>query len=176
MKKLFAMILSLCLLCACCAFAEEEVAELNWADFEEKAAAYPGSFKMLDVWNLVIYVPDSFQAVEATEEQKAAGVFFILQDEAGYRVTGTFQSLGDYDASYLLSELKKAGAEEMKDILVNGIPAMDYDLVANNTKTANLVIYSSEENSFLTISFAPADNEAFQEIMAVMASSIQVAE
>ena len=40
MKKLFALILSLCLLAACCAFAEEAeedngIPEINWADFEE---------------------------------------------------------------------------------------------------------------------------------------------
>ena len=43
MKKLLALVMSLCLLCACCAYAEETV-EINWADVEEQASSIEGQF------------------------------------------------------------------------------------------------------------------------------------
>ena len=42
MKKLLALVMSLCLLCACCAYAEETV-EINWSDVEEQASAIEGN-------------------------------------------------------------------------------------------------------------------------------------
>ena len=47
MKKLLALVMSLCLLCACCAYAEETV-EINWSDVEEQASAIEGQFAPMD--------------------------------------------------------------------------------------------------------------------------------
>ena len=43
MKKLFALLLALCLMLCACAYAEE-TNEINWADVEEKAAQIEGQF------------------------------------------------------------------------------------------------------------------------------------
>ena len=41
MKKLFALLMALCLMLCACAYAEE-TAEINWSDVEEKAAQIEG--------------------------------------------------------------------------------------------------------------------------------------
>lgn len=177
MKKLFALMLALCMLCGCCAFAEETTTEFSWSDVEELAASYPGAFMEVGVGNLIMYVPESFYAVEPTDEQKGAGVFFILEDEAGYRIVGTYQSLGEYDLAGFVAELVKAGATDIAEIAVNDIPCMEYDLeTADGTKTGNVVYYSQEDNTVLTFSYAPVDNEAFQPISMVVMASVQAGE
>ena len=174
MKKLFALLTVLCLLCSCCVFADE-VVEISWEDVEEAAANYPGSIQNLGVYSMGLYVPDSFQAVEITEEQKAAGIFFILQNEAGYRVVGTYQSLGDNNVEYLIDELQKAGATGIAEISINELPAIEYDLqTADGVQSSSLVYFNANDNTFLTISFAPTDNEDFQEVAKIIVASIQL--
>ncbi len=174
MKKLFALLTILCLLCSCCALADE-VVEISWEDVEEAAANYPGSIQNLGVYSMGMYIPDSFQAVEITEEQKAAGIFFILQNEAGYRVVGTYQSMGDNNVEYLIDELQKAGATGIAEISINELPAIEYDLqTADGVQSSSLVYYNANDNTFMTISFAPTDNEDFQEVAKVIMASIQL--
>ena len=174
MKKLFALFTVLCLLCGCCALAVADV-EISWEQVEGEAANYPGSIKGLGVYSMGMYIPDSFQAVELTEEQKAAGIFFILQDEAGYRLVGTYQSLGENTVDYLIDELKKAGATDIAEISINELPAIEYDLqTADGVKTSNLVYYNANDNTFLTLSFAPMDNEAFQKVATIVMASVQL--
>ena len=172
MKKLFALMTVLCLLC-CCALAE--TAEASWEQVEETAtAAYPGSIIPLGVYSLGMYVPDSFHTVEVTDEQKAAGVFFILEDDNGCRISGTYQSLGDNDVDYLVDELTKAGATDLADIVINEIPAINYDLVSNGVQTSNLLYFNANDNTFLTLSFGPMDNEDFQPIASIIVASVQL--
>ena len=174
MKKLFALFTVLCLLCSCCAFADE-VVEFSWEEVEEDAAKYPGSIQNLGVYSMGMYIPDSFQDVELTEEQKAAGIIFIRQDEAGYRLVGSYQSLGDNNVEYLMDELQKAGATDISEISINELPAINYDLqTADGLQTSSLVFYNANDNTFLTLSFAPVENEGFQEIAKIMMASVQL--
>lgn len=174
MKKLFALLTILCLLCSCCALADETV-EISWEDVEEEAANYPGSIQNLGVYSMGMYIPDSFQAVEITEEQKAAGIIFILQNEAGFRLVGTYQSLGDNNVEYLIDELQKAGATGISEISINELPAIEYDLLTpDGVQSSSLVYFNANDNTFLTISFAPIDNEDFQEVVKIIMASIQL--
>lgn len=176
MKKLFALMLALCLMGSCCAFAEEESKELNWEEVEALSAQYEGSLKAIADTGLAMYVPDSFAAAELTEEQIAQGNFFLLKDENNYRVSAMLQSLGSLELSDFVAEQLKAGATEMEEIALNGIPAMSYDFEVNGEKIGCITFYNDTDNTVLTLSFAPADNEAYQEIIALMMGSIQAAE
>ena len=110
-----------------------------------------------------------------TEEQKAAGVIFILQNEAGFRLVGTYQSLGDNNVEYLIDELQKAGATGISEISINELPAIEYDLLTpDGVQSSSLVYFNANDNTFLTISFAPIDNEDFQEVVKIIMASIQL--
>lgn len=181
MKKLFALILSLCLLAACCAFAEEAeedngMPEINWADFEEAASQIDGQFVAIADLGLKMFVPAVFGNAEVSEEQKAAGVIAILStaDGAG-RVSITYQNLGEMDDEAFVEELEKAGATDIDPAILNGGDAMSYDLEVNGTKTTNVVI-PFEGGDIVTFSFAPMDDEGFKGVAAIMIASIQDAE
>ena len=68
MKKLLALVMSLCLLCACCAYAEETV-EINWSDVEEQASAIEGQFAPIADLGVMMFIPAVFGSAEVTEEQ-----------------------------------------------------------------------------------------------------------
>ena len=57
---------------------------------------------------------------------------------------------------------------------MNEIPAINYDLVINEVQTSNLVFYNANDNTFLTLSFGPTDNEDFRPISSIMVASIQL--
>ena len=179
MKKLFALILSLCLLAACCAFAEEaenNLPEINWADFEGAASQIDGQFVAIADLGLKMFVPAIFGNAEVSEEQKAAGVIAILStaDGAG-RVSITYQSLGEMEDDQFEEELVKAGATDIEYAKLNGGDAMSYDLEINGTKTSNIVI-PFDDGTIVTFSFAPMDDEGFKEVAGIMTASIQDAE
>ena len=171
MKKLIALLMTLCLLCAC-AYAEETT-EMNWADVEEAASAIEGQFCPIADLGVMMFIPSIFGSVEVTDEQKAAGVIALLSttDGAG-RISFTYQDLGDMDGEAFVAELTKAGATDIDPIILNGRTGINYDLEMNGVKTTNVVI-SVDETKILTISFAPMDDEGFAELAQIMAASIQ---
>ena len=174
MKKLLAIVMSLCLLCAC-AYAEEPV-EINWADVEEQASAIEGQFAPIADLGVMMFIPAVFGSAEVTEEQKAAGVIALLStaDGAG-RVSFTYQDLGEMDGEAYAAELVKAGATDLEFATLNGRTALSYELVINDVKTMNVVI-DIDETKILTVSFAPMDDEGFAAVAQIMAASLQDAQ
>ena len=175
MKKLLALVMSLCLLCACCAYAEETV-EINWSDVEEQASSIEGQFAPIADLGVMMFIPAVFGSAEVTEEQKAAGVIALLTtaDGAG-RVSFTYQDLGGMDGDAFVAELEKAGATDIEVAVLNGRNALSYDLVVNGVKSSNVVI-DVDETKILTISFAPMDDEGFAELAGILTASIQDAQ
>ena len=174
MKKLIALLMTLCLLCAC-AYAEETT-EMNWADDEEATSDIEGQFCPIADLGVMMFIPSIFGSVEVTDEQKAAGVIALLSttDGAG-RISFTYQDPGDMDGEAFVAELTKAGATDIDPIILNGRTGINYDLEMNGVKTTNVVI-SVDETKILTISFAPMDDEGFAELAQIMAASIQDAQ
>ena len=175
MKKLFALLMALCLMLCACAYAEE-TKEINWSDFEEQAAQIEGQFCPIADLGVMMYIPSIFGTVELSDEQKAAGVIALLStaDGAG-RISFTYQDLGDMEADAYLEELAKAGATDFEVAVLNGRNALSYDLVVNDVKTTNVVV-EIEDAKMLTISFAPMDDEGFAELAGILTASIQNAQ
>ena len=175
MKKLFALLLALCLMLCACAYAEK-TAEINWADVEEKAAQIEGQFAPIADLGVMMYIPSIFGSVEVSDEQKAAGVIALLStaDGAG-RISFTYQDLGGMDGDAFVAELEKAGATDIEVAVLNGRNALSYDLVVNGVKSSNVVI-DVDETKILTISFAPMDDEGFAELAGILTASIQDAQ
>ena len=73
MKKLFAVMLVICLLLGSAALAET-IPEVNWEDyFAAAVAGIPGDFVTFDEIAVKIWLPAQLQAVELTEEDRAEG-------------------------------------------------------------------------------------------------------
>jgi len=174
MKKLFALVLSLCLLCSI-AMAESTVPTVNWSDVEDKAAEIGGKlqgFSEVGV-DYMMFVPDGFQVVEVPADVAEAGVLAILSNG-----TLTFSvskySIEGMTGEQFIESLNEAKAYQIEAGILNGKESVSYILnTPDGIMTANVAIPTDDEKEMITFSFAPADNQEMQDILTVIAASVQ---
>jgi len=171
MKKLFALVLSLCLLCSV-AMAETAVKELNWADVEAKAAELGGDFVEFESIGYKMYIPAGFQSVDVPEEAANAGVAALLTNGT-VNFSVSLISLEDMTPENYFAALQEAGATDIELGRINGIEAVTYMLPANGVQTANVAITTADDSIMITFAFAPFDNEDLQAELPVIIASIQ---
>lgn len=181
MKKLFALVLSLCLLCSLAMAETTETTEstlpsVNWADYEAKAAEIGGEFIGFSSVGVdyKMFVPNGFQVVEVPADAAEAGVLSILSDG-----TLTF-SVSKYSveeittAEEFIASLQEAKATEIEAGIINGIESISYMLTTQDgILTANVAFPTADGKEMITFTFAPADNQEKQEVLKVVAASIQ---
>ena len=178
MKKLFALVLALCLLCSL-AMAETEtettVATISWSDYEDKAVEIGGKLQGFSEFGIdyMMFVPDGFDFVEVPADAAEAGVLAILSNGtltfsvAKYSIEG--MSRDDF-----LESLNQAKATEIEAGIVNGIECFSYILTtADGIMTTNVAFPTDDAKEMITFTFAPSDNQDMQEVLQVVAASIQ---
>ena len=176
MKKLFALVLALCLLCSF-AMAETEatVPTINWSDFEDKAVEIGGvlhGFSEVGI-DYMMFVPDGFEAVEVPADAAEAGVLAILSNG-----TLTFSvskySIEGMSRDDFLESLNVAKATEIEAGILNGIECFSYILTtADGLMTTNVAFPTDDAKEMITFTFAPSDSEENLELLKVVAASIQ---
>ena len=174
MKKMFALVLSLCLLCSI-AMAESTSPTVNWSDFEDKAVEIGGKlqgFSEVGV-DYMMFVPDGFEAVEVPADAAEAGVLAILTNG-----TLTFSvskySIEGMTGEQFIESLKEANAIQIEAGILNGKESVSYVLTTpDDIMTANVAIPTDDEKEMITFTFAPADNQEMQDILTVVAASVQ---
>ncbi len=126
MKKFVAIVLSLmlCLGAAAALATETEVKALNWADFEEAASAVEASFQKLDPLGLQIWIPNEFNFVEASDEEKQLGLqcAFAAEDGSAVAVSAYTLAEGAGLADYAAT-LEQNGATDGEYVVLNGLNA-----------------------------------------------------
>ncbi len=175
MKKLFALMLALCLLCSC-AMAEEETAVLNWSDVVNEQIEASGTFQQLsipDIGTLIYWVPSNMAAVDVSQIQaEVPPVAVFASADENYTLTVyalTITGIEDY-----LTELQGKGASGFKNITVNGI-----DTVACESEEENMdiLVIPVTETMVLVYFFTPLNgDDEWDEVKGVILSSIQVAQ
>ena len=168
MKKIFAILMALCLLVSC-AMAEE----INWADIEGTVAesGIEGDFASISDIGVKMFIPSVFNDIELSEEDVANGYLCYLttDDESGTvavmyaDVNG--MSLEDYAAS-----LPDVGATEVELGTLNGIPVVTYEVPENDTM--NIAMMTDTGNAIEFV-FNPASDEGFKSVATIIAASIQ---
>ena len=80
MKKLFALVLMLCMLCTVA--VAENASEMNWTDVEPTLTeqGLTGDFAVLDQLGLKVWLPEGLNAVEVSEADAAAGRLALFTD------------------------------------------------------------------------------------------------
>ena len=167
MKKLVVLILALCMLCSA-AFA----ADLNWSDVEEAASQIAGEFKTFDEISVKIWIPDTLQAVELSDDDRENGFIGYFADEnsavAVQYVDMNGMSLEEYEAA-----LKEdAEVSEIEAGTVNGLPALSYML---KEKDVACVAFTTEMGYILEVTCGKLSDENLYSVVAYIVSSIQSA-
>ena len=169
MKKLFALILSLCLLCSAAALADNS---LTWDSVAEAASSVDGEFKTFDEVAVKIWIPAVMQEFELTDGDRENGYigYYVSEDESCeigvVYVDADYATLEDYQA-YLLEN----GVSEVEAGTVNGLPCISYE--SDDTGT---LAFTTQDGHILEISATPMSDNGFSSVIAIVMSSIQAAE
>ncbi len=86
MKKIIALMLSLCLLMMSGAVLAETATVVNWADMEEAASSVEATMVPLEGSGLQIWIPNGMNFVAPSEEEKANGIQGAFASEDGSSV------------------------------------------------------------------------------------------
>ena len=141
MKKLFALMLALCLMFSV-AMAEEPV-EMNWEDVAAAAEEVGGQWFSIDL-GLIVWAPNDFFVVneipEAYAEKGIYGMFAALDEEGNLTGAITLQYVEVNGASVEECVAKIEGAADPKSMVIGEAPLMkdledvtSVDLVTVNT-------------------------------------------
>lgn len=113
-------------------------------------------------------------AVELTDEDKESGyiAYFMPEDESAalavMYVDANGMTLEEYKAL-----LPDAGATEIEDVIVNGMPAITYVLEENDTVC---ISFATEAGYIFEVSGAPKSDEGFSAVLAFVMASLQETE
>ena len=171
MKKLFALLLVLCLLC--CSAAMAEGAEANWADVEAAANEIGGGFVSIEDLSLVMWLPDGYVVnTDLSEEYTSVGYFAIFAPEDGSGAVAL--QYVESDGSDLLERVNNIeGAANAETMTVNGLPCVNFDMPESN---ASCLAFATEKGNVFVITCAPITSEDFAKKATIIIASVQSAE
>lgn len=176
MKKLFCVLMVLCLVVTAAAAHAEAAPALNWEDFSPilEASGVSGEFYTFDEVAVKIWLPEGMYPVELTEEDQENGFigYFMPEDESGavsvVYVDVSGMSLEEY-GEYLASE---AGATGIEVATVNGFPCVSYTLPEQDSVS---VTFTTEAGYALEVTCTPLSVENADMLWGAVISSIQAA-
>ena len=170
MKKLFAVVLFLCMFCTC-AFAESTA--LSWDSIPEEAQA-AGVFTELPLGDdlaILCWIPANMVAVDVSTIEAEVAPVEAYQTEDGACTLRIF-ALQVNDVDEYLDGLEANGAE-LGDLDINGIEAWSF--VQKDNGVEGVIIPISDEQ-VLSFACTPVDgDEGWDQVKGVIFSSIQVA-
>ena len=170
MKKLFALMLALCLLCACTALAENEITWEQVAPMLE-ANGITGEWVTFDEIAVKIFVPAGLTAVELAEEDKDNGYIGYFTAEDGEAIAVMYVNADGMDLETYAAQVGEAGGTEIEAGTVNGLPCISYEFNGNMCCS-----FTTQMGYILEVTVGPlADDTAKLGASAILAS-IQAAE
>ena len=174
MKKLFALLLALGMLCSFAMAEEAEVLELSWDSVSDDVKAL-GSFQQVSLQDpaltLVYWVPQNMAARDVAEIGTEGLVAAFATDDDAYTISVyglAVPSLEEYTAGVGVTE------ENAKLFYTNGIQAIGAELAESDI---DMVIIPVTENIILVYAFTPLNgDEDWDAVKAAVVASIQLAE
>ncbi len=176
MKKLLTVMLALCLLCGVA--MAETVTELNWNDTfgpAIEAGEVAGNFVTIEQVGLKIWLPEGLEAVELDEESIAAGyIAYFTEESDGATVAVQYVNMDGMSLEDYAETIKGIeGVAEVEMIIVNGLPAVNYDMPASDSTTN---AFATEAGYILEITMYPISAEGAEYVWGAVGASIQAAE
>ena len=173
MKKLFALVLALCMLCGCAAMAENDI---NWEDVAPllEESGVTGDFYTFDDVDVEIFVPAGMILEELPDDSYIG--YFVDEDEdsndaiAVFYVDADGMDLETYAAALADPEV---GATEIEMGTVNGLECVTYEVPANGTIN---VAFATEDGYILEVVCGPVSSEEEKIAAGFIMASIQPAE
>ena len=151
MKKLFALVLALCLLCGCTALADNEI---SWEQVEPllEQSGVNGNMYTFDQIAVAIFIPEGLESVELPDDSYIG--YFAAED--GSAVAVQYVNVEGMDLETYTAALPGVGATEIETGTVNGLPCVTYEVPAN--KTMNIA-FTTEAGYILEVVVGPVEDD-----------------
>jgi len=166
MKKLFAMLLTLCLLLGSTAMAE---AVISWEDIypQLEAAGVTGAFYTFEEISVAVFIPDGMVPAEELPSDEYIG-YFAAED--GSAVAVLYMDVEGMDLETYASVLPEVGATEIETGTLNGFPCVSYEVPEN--KTMN-VAFTTEAGYMLEVVCGPMATDDDRLGASIVLASVQ---
>ncbi|MBO4290110.1 MAG: hypothetical protein J5865_08450 [Lachnospiraceae bacterium] len=175
MKKLFALVLSLCLL-GSFALAEENAITWDQVAPAVEASGVEGDFVTLDQLGLKLWIPAGLLETEFSEEDAAAGrlALYMAEDQSGYLVIDAVH-VDDMTLDQAVENTKATGMKDVEVVNTNGLTGVSYVNEAADTYSLSLVDTNS---NIINFSMGPvsSDPENVKTVFSFIMASLQPAE
>lgn len=171
MKKIFAVLVMLCL--ALTVAASAEVAEVNWEEVAPtlEALGLEGDFATFDEVAVKIWIPSSMQRIELTDEDVQNGyIGYFLDDDETAQVAVVYANVEGMSLAEYAEQLPEYGAENIVFELINGLEAVEYTLPENDSLN---VAFATQAGYVLEVTMAPNSVEGADIAWGIVGSSIQ---
>ena len=174
MKKLFALMLALCLLCGTA--MAEVAAELTWdASLEENGTTQ--QINIGDAATLLYWIPNQLAAIDPAtiqSENTPIAAFGAENDGIVYTVSVYALEVESLEAYVAGLQAGGADAENAKLVVANGIQVVGIENKADNFEMA---IAPVTDTQMLVFAFTPCDgDEEWDAVKGYIVSSIRLAE
>ncbi|MBQ7487309.1 MAG: hypothetical protein IJT77_07435 [Clostridia bacterium] len=174
MKKLISVITVLLLVMSLsAAFAEEEVPEINWADYEADVASlgYGTNFITFDDVAVKMWMPDIMVQYEVDDESRASGVIDLYGNEDGSAGMVAMLIDGKYDDITELADEISKSSEDVEVAILNGLGVLTY--TTPDDPDTRYVAFLVESGEVFMLGLYPMTNETFETLASCMVASIQ---
>lgn len=188
-KKLMAGLVISCLLMSpAAAYADDsstasqaesvvaETVEMSWKDIKSddsyEELIDEGNFETFDTIGVMMWIPESLDKVELTEDDLKAGFVGYFENVDDKRAVGVTLSKVDSKTTKSLSKLLASikGVSDVGSAKVNGFPAVTYKMKERDT---TVISFLTEQGRCMEFAFSPASDEDFATLIRVMMASIQ---
>ena len=173
MKKLFALLLALGLLCSFAMAEEAEYVELSWdaVSDEVKAAGSLQELQVTDDLSILFWVPENMAGQDVSEISED------IRPDAAFATEGEEYTISVYVMDTNWQEyLVNLGATEetVKMVVTNSIDAISFEYEAEGI---DMLIIPVSENSVIIFAFTPLNgDEDWDAVKGAIVASIQAAE
>ena len=171
MKKIFALMLALCLVLGCTALAENET---NWEDFAPTLEAYgvTGQFVTFDEIAVKVFIYDGMNAQELTDEDREKGyIGYFAAEDGSSAIAVQYVNMNGMSLEDYAAQLTEAGATEVELGTVNGLPCVNY---VNGTNLS--LAFTTQMGYILEVTVGPVEDDNSKIAAACVLASVQAAE
>ena len=167
MKKLFALMLALCLMLGTAAMAESAV---NWEDIapELEAAGVTGEFVTFDQIAVKLFIPEGMTAMELPDENYIG--YYAAEDGDAVAIQYVNVDGMDLDAYKAILE-QTEGVSEIETGTVNGLPCISYEYNGNMCCS-----FTTQAGYILEVTVGPLPDDSAKMGASIILASIQSAE
>ena len=173
MKKLIAILISLCLMLAAAgAFAETATTEMSWETVEPLLETYglEGDFETFDEVAIQIWIPSSMTRSELTQEDVDKGfIAHFLDEDQTAQVSVVYVDVDGTTLEEYEKMLPDYGVSDIEELVINDIPALSYTVEETDSVT---IAFETEGGYILEITMAPKSAEGADIAWYIIASSI----